>query len=397
MTVTTITGNSIVIVAAQRTPMGHFQGLLGDVPATALGSQAVKALLTDVAGNQIDELFMGCVLPAGLGQAPARQAALGAGIDQKTPCTTINKMCGSAMQAVILAHDRLKQGEGNIMVAGGMENMSRAPYLSDKARQGYRMGHGRLLDHMLFDGLEDAYQPGKLMGAFAEDIVDHYQLTREAQDRFAITSLERARDAVENNLFANELTPVTVTNRKGATLVDQDETPLKARPEKIPQLKPAFRKDGTITAGNASAISDGAAALLLMSLAEAEHRGLTPLAVIRGHAVHAQQPALFTTAPVFSIRKLLEKLSWSADQVDLYEINEAFACVTMIAMQELAIPHDKVNIHGGACALGHPIGASGARILATLLHALQHYDLKRGIAGLCIGGGDATAVAVERI
>src|SRR5690606_17571288 len=345
----------------------------------------------------VQEVFMGNVLPAGLGQAPARQAAIAAGIPNSVPCTTISKVCGSGMKAVMLAHDLIKAGSADVIVAGGMESMSNAPYLLDRARGGYRFGHGRVIDHMLFDGLEDAYDRGRSMGTFAEDTADHYGFSREAQDEYAIESLNRARRAIEDGSFAQEIVPVTIKTRKGEVEVAQDEEPGRSDPAKIPSLKPAFRKDGTVTAASSSSISDGAAALVLMRRSEAERRGLKPLAVIHGHAGHAQAPAWFTTAPVGAIQKLLEKLDWRAGDVDLYEINEAFAVVAMAAMRDLDLPHAKLNVHGGACALGHPIGASGARILVTLLAALEQRGLKRGIASLCIGGGEATAVAVERV
>ena len=338
---------------------------------------------------------MGLVLPAGQGQAPARQAALGAGLPLTAGCTTINKMCGSGMKATMLAHDLLLANTNQIMVAGGMESMSNAPYLMPKARTGLRMGHGQVMDHMFLDGLEDAYEKGRLMGTFAEECADQFAFTREAQDEFAITSLQRAQQAIDSGAFKAEVTPFTVSSRRGDTVIDKDEQPHKANLEKIPTLRPAFRKDGTVTAANSSSISDGGAALVLMRLSEAEKRGLTPLAMINGHSTFAQEPNLFTTAPVFAMRQLLEKLDWTTDSVDLYEINEAFAVVTMAAMHELALPHEKVNVHGGACALGHPIGASGARILVTLISALQQRGLKRGMASLCIGGGEATAVALE--
>jgi acetyl-CoA C-acetyltransferase len=389
----------IVIAGMARTAMGGFQGDLKDVAAPQLGAAAIKAAVAraGLAPGDVDEVIMGCVLPAGLGQAPARQASIGAGLPQSVGCTTINKVCGSGMKAAMLAHDLIAIGTNRIMVAGGMESMSNAPYLLDKARGGYRLGHGRTLDHMFLDGLEDAYDEGRLMGTFAEDCAEHYQFSREAQDGFALASLERAKAAIESGKFAGEITPVTVKARGGDTSVEIDEQPLKARPDKIPTLKPAFRDRGTVTAANSSSISDGAAALVLMRRSEAERRGLTPLAIIRGHATHAQAPAWFTTAPVKAIGNLLDKLDWRASDVDLFEINEAFAVVAMAAMRELALPHDKVNIHGGACALGHPIGASGARIVVTLLAALAQNGLKRGVASLCIGGGEATALAVERI
>lgn len=394
-----MTRDSIVIVGAARTPLGDFQGALASVPATELGSIAIRAALarSGVKPAEIDEVFMGCVLPAGLGQAPARQASLGAGIPITAPCTTVNKVCGSGMKATLLAHDLIALGNGNIMVAGGMESMSNAPYMLLKGRSGYRVGHGQVLDHMYYDGLEDAYEKGRLMGQFAEDIVEKYGFTRQAQDEYAMVSLTRAQKASRDGSFQDEIVPVTVQGRKGETVVEHDEAPFKKQVDKIASLKPAFRKNGTITGGNASSISDGAAALLLMPLSEAERRGLRPLARIVGHAGIAQEPALFTTAPVFAIRKLLEKVGWNTTQVDLYEINEAFACVAMIALQDLGLSHERVNIHGGAVALGHPIGASGARIVVTLLAALEKYGLKRGIASLCIGGGEATALAVERL
>ena len=389
----------IVIVGMARTAMGGFQGDLKDVAAPQLGATAIKAAI-ERAGlglDTIDEAIMGCVLPAGLGQAPARQAALGAGLPQSVGCTTINKVCGSGMKAAMLAHDLITAGSARIMVAGGMESMSNAPYLLDKARGGYRLGHGRTLDHMFLDGLEDAYDKGRLMGTFAEECADHYKFTRDDQDAFALASLDRAKKAIEGGKFKGEIAAVAIKGRGGDTVIDTDEQPLKARPDKIPTLKPAFRADGTVTAANSSSISDGAAALVLMRRSEADRRGLKPLAVIRGHATHAQAPAWFTTAPVKAIGNLLAKLDWRASDVDLYEINEAFAVVTMAAMRELDLPHDKVNVHGGACALGHPIGASGARLIVTLLAALEQYDLKRGVASLCIGGGEATALAVERV
>jgi acetyl-CoA C-acetyltransferase len=389
----------VVIVDAARTPMGGFQGDLADVKATTLGSVAIEAAL-DRAGlpaEAVDEVVMGCVLPAGLGQAPARQAALGAGVPAAAGCTTVNKMCGSGMKATMIAHDSLAAGMADIVVAGGLESMTNAPYLLEKARSGYRMGHGRVLDHMFLDGLEDAYDPGRLMGTFAEDTAQHYQFTRDQQDAFAIRSLERALAAGQDGTFAREIAPVTVKSRKGDSVVDTDEQPGKARPDKIPQLKPAFRPDGSVTAANASSISDGAAALVLMRRSEAERRGLTVRAVIHGHATHAQAPAWFTTAPIGAMEKLFARTGWTAGEVDLYEINEAFAVVTMAAMRDLDLPADKVNVHGGACALGHPIGASGARILVTLLNALETHGQTKGVAALCLGGGEATAMAVERV
>ncbi|MEM8587445.1 MAG: acetyl-CoA C-acyltransferase [Pseudomonadota bacterium] len=389
----------IVIVAAARTPMGGFQGALKDVKATELGAVAIAAALkrAGLNGEDVDEVTMGCVLPAGLGQAPARQASKGAGVPDSVGCTTVNKMCGSGMKATMLAHDAVALGTADIAIAGGLESMTNAPYLLDRARQGYRMGHGRVLDHMFLDGLEDAYEPGRLMGTFAEDTAQHYQFTREAQDGFAIESLNRARKATEDGSFAGQIAPVTIKSRKGETEVAVDEQPMNARPDKIPNLKPAFRPDGTVTAANSSSISDGAAALLLTRRSVAEARGLPILAEVKGHASHAQAPAWFTTAPIGAITKLMDKVGWQTGDVDLYEINEAFAVVTMAAMRDLDLPADKVNVHGGACALGHPIGASGARILVTLLAALEQYDAKRGVASLCIGGGEATAIAVERV
>ena len=379
--------------------MGGFQGDLSAARAPDLGSTAIKAALdrAGVAPDDVAEAYMGIVLPAGLGQAPARQAALGAGLPEAVPCTTLNKMCGSGMKAAMLAHDGILAGAGDVMVAGGMESMTNAPYLLDKARGGYRMGHGSVLDHMFLDGLEDAYDKGRLMGTFAEETATHYQFTRDAQDDFAISSLDRAKAAVQDGAFDAEVVPVTLKTRKGEATVERDEQPFKADPEKIRALKPAFAKDGTVTPANSSSISDGAAALVLMRRSEAEKRGLSPLAVIHGHATHAQAPAWFTTAPVGAMQKLAEKVGWDLADVDLFEINEAFAVVTMAAMRDLDLPHDKVNVHGGACALGHPIGASGARILVTLLAALEKYDLKKGVASLCIGGGEATAMAVERL
>ncbi|MCH7693670.1 MAG: acetyl-CoA C-acyltransferase [Proteobacteria bacterium] len=387
----------IVIAGAARTPMGGFQGALKDVPAPGLGGAAIRAAL-DRAGvepGDAGEVIMGLVLAAGVGQAPARQAAFGAGIPDDVGCTTVNKMCGSGMKAAMLAVDALTAGSGAVKVAGGMESMSNAPYL--QARGGFRMGHERIYDHMFVDGLEDAYDKGRLMGTFAEDTAEAYQFTREAQDAFAIESLRRAKTAIEDGTFAAEIEPVTVKTRRGETVVAVDEQPLKAKPDKIPGLKPAFREGGTVTAANSSSISDGGAALVLMRRSEADRRGIAPLATVDAHATHAQAPAWFTTAPIEAVRKVLDKAGWSLGEVDLYEINEAFAVVTMAAMRDLDIPHDKVNVHGGACALGHPIGASGARIIVTLLAALQKYDLRKGVAALCIGGGEATAMAIERV
>ena len=387
----------IVIVGAARTPMGGFQGELASLAAPTLGAAAIKAAVerSGLSPDQIDEVFMGCVLPAGVGQAPARQASLGAGIPQSAGCTTISKVCGSGMKAAMLAHDLLVAGTAKVMVAGGMESMSNAPYLLDKARGGYRLGHGKVLDHMFFDGLEDAYAKGRLMGTFAEECADTYKFTREAQDAFALTSLARAQKASTDGSFAGEITPITIKGRKGDTVIAIDEQPRKAQPDKIPSLKPAFRDDGTVTAANSSSISDGGAALVLMRRSEAEKRGLAPLATILGHTNFAQAPALFTTAPVGAIKALLDKVGCKAGDVDLWEINEAFAVVTMAAMHDLKLDHERVNVHGGACALGHPIGASGARIIVTLLAALKQYGLRRGVASLCIGGGEATALMVE--
>ena len=388
----------IVIVAAARTPIGGFQGDFKDLAAASLGAVAAKAALarSAIRPEDIDELIFGCVLPAGQGQAPARQAALAAGLPEAAPCTTVNKMCGSGMKAIMFTHDILCAGSARIALAGGMESMTNAPYLLDRARSGYRMGHGKLLDHMFLDGLEDAYGEHLPMGAFAEDCARAFQFTRAAQDAFAVTSLERAQRAIAGGSFEQEIAPVAVRNSKdGERIIVHDEQPLKARPDKIPFLKPAFREGGTVTAANSSSISDGAAALLLMRRSDAEARGIALLAVIRAHATHAQAPSQFPTAPIGALRKLMDKTGWSLADVDLFEINEAFAVVTMAAMRELGLPHEKVNVHGGACAPGHPIGASGARIVVTLLAAMQKYGLKRGAAALCIGGGEATAIALE--
>jgi acetyl-CoA C-acetyltransferase len=392
-----VLNDPIVIVGAARTPMGALLGDLAALSASDLGAVAIKAATerAGVALADVDEVIMGNVLPAGQGQAPARQASLKAGLPLGVPCTTVNKMCGSAMKAAMLAHDLIAAGSGDIIVAGGMESMSNAPYLLPKARAGYRMGHQVVQDHMFLDGLEDAYDKGRLMGTFAEECADKFAFTREAQDAFALASLSRALAANNDGTFAWETAPVTVPGKKGDLVIDHDEQPAKALPDKIPLLKPAFRKDGTVTAANSSSISDGAAALVLMRRSTAEKRGLAPLAVILGHATHAQEPGLFTTAPVGAIRKLYEKTGWTTKDVDLFEINEAFAVVTMAAMKEHAITHEAVNVHGGACALGHPIGASGARILVTLIGALRKHGKKRGVAALCIGGGEATAMAIE--
>jgi acetyl-CoA C-acetyltransferase len=387
----------IVIVGLARTPLGAFQGELKGFAAPDLGAAAIRAAVerARIRSEEVNEVIMGCVLPAGQGQAPARQAALGAGLPLATGCTTINKMCGSGMKAAMFAHDLLISGNGDIIVAGGMESMTNAPYLLPKARAGLRMGHGQVLDHMFYDGLEDAYDKGRLMGTFAEETASKYQFSRQAQDEFAIASLTRAQKSNQQGLFAWEITPMAIKAGKEEKFVDTDEQPFKANLEKIPMLKPAFRKDGTVTAANSSSISDGAAVLVMMRRSSAEKRGLAPLATVVGHATHSQEPAWFTTAPVGAMKKLFEKTGWSASQVDLYEINEAFAVVTMAAMREHGLPHDKVNVHGGACALGHPIGASGARIVVTLIGALRKYGLKRGVASLCIGGGEATALALE--
>jgi len=389
----------VVIVGAARTPMGAFQGDFASLSASDLGAEAIKAAIerAGIRPDDVDEVIMGNVLPAGQGQAPARQASIKAGVPLAVGCTTVNKMCGSAMKAAMLAHDLIVAGSADIMVAGGMESMTNAPYLMPKARAGYRMGHQVVQDHMFLDGLEDAYDKGRLMGTFAEECADKYAFTREAQDAFAVTSLSRALAANNDGTFAWETTPVKVTSRKGDVVIDKDEQPAKASPDKVPTLKPAFRKDGTVTAANSSSISDGAAALVLMLRSTAEKRRLAPLAVIVAHATHAQEPGLFTTAPVGAIEKLYKKTGWTTKDVDLFEINEAFAVVTMAAMKEHGIPHDKVNVHGGACALGHPIGASGARIVVTLLGALRKRGGKRGVASLCIGGGEATAMAIELI
>jgi acetyl-CoA C-acetyltransferase len=392
-----MTTDPVIICSFARTPMGGFQGALGSVSATTLGATAVKAAVerAGIAPDAVEQIFMGCVLPAGLGQAPARQAALGAGLPQSVAATTVNKMCGSGMQAAIMAHDALKARTADIIVAGGMESMSNAPYLLTKHRGGARIGHDVVKDSMYLDGLEDAYDSGKLMGSFAEDSARDYQFTRAAQDDYALRSLSRATDAIASGAFAGEIIAVAVTTRSGTTMVDTDEQPGNARPEKIPTLKPAFAKDGTVTAANASSISDGAAALVMTRESVAIARGLPIAARIVAHAAHAHEPAKFTTAPVPAIRKVLDKAGWSVADVDLFEVNEAFAVVAMIAAQDLNIPAEKLNVNGGATALGHPIGASGARILATLINALQTRGLKRGVAALCIGGGEATAMAVE--
>jgi len=387
----------VVIASVARTPIGSFQGELKSFNAPQLGAAAIHAAVerAHLRPADVDELVMGCVLSAGLGQAPARQASLAAGLPVDAGCTTINKMCGSGLKAAMLAHDMLLAGSGEVIVAGGMESMTNAPYLAPRARAGLRMGHARLLDHMFLDGLEDAYDSGRLMGTFAEDTAAQYGFTREAQDAFAVTSLERARSAATNGAFAWELVPMAIATGKESRFVEADEAPARADIERIARLKPAFREGGTVTAANSSSIADGAAALVLMRRSTAERRGLLPLATIVAHATHSQQPAWYTTAPAGALRKVLEKARWTAGDVDIYEINEAFAVVTMAAMKELALPRERVNVNGGACALGHPIGASGARIVATLVGALRRYGLKRGVATLCIGGGEAVALAIE--
>lgn len=388
----------IVIVGAARTPIGSFQGELKEATAPELGAAAIRAALerSRVEAEAIEEVIFGCVLPAGQGQAPARQAAIHAGLPLATAASTVNKMCGSGMKAVMMAHDLIAAGSASVAVAGGMESMTNAPYLLDRARAGYRLGHGRVVDHMFLDGLEDAYDKGRLMGSFAEDCAEAYQFTREAQDNYAIASLTRAQKAIADGCFESEIVPVTVKSGKSEQVASRDEQPGKASLDMIPTLKPAFRDGGTVTAANSSSISDGAAALVLMRRSEAEHRCLKPLATILGHATHSQAPNLFATAPIGALQKLSDRTGLALSDVDLFEINEAFAVVAMAAMRDLDLPYEKVNVHGGACALGHPIGASGARILVTLLSALERYGLKRGMAALCIGGGEATAVAIER-
>lgn len=387
----------IVILSYARTPMGSMQGALADVAATDLGATAVKAAIerAGVAGEDVDRVYMGCVLPAGLGQAPARQAALKAGLPLSAQATTVNKVCGSGMQTVIMGSEALASGGADVIVAGGMESMTNAPYLLQKHRSGARLGHDTAYDHMFLDGLEDAYKAGTAMGAYAQEMADKYQLTREDMDNYSIASLERANAAIASGAFADEVVPVTYSTRKGDVTVDTDEAPGKGRPEKIPQLRPAFAKDGTITAATSSSISDGAAAVILTRKSVADAKGLTPVATITATAAHAQDPAAFTTAPVGAIQQVLEKTGWSVDDVDLWEVNEAFACVAMFAMKDIGIAHDKINVNGGGTALGHPIGASGTRIIVTLLNALKQQGKKRGIASLCIGGGEGTAVAVE--
>ncbi len=387
----------IVILSYARTPMGGMQGVLSDATATDLGATAVRAAVerSGVAGDDVDRVYMGCVLPAGLGQAPARQAALKAGLPKSAQATTVNKVCGSGMQTVIMGSEALATGSVDVVVAGGMESMTNAPYLLKKHRSGARLGHDTAYDHMFLDGLEDAYKEGRAMGTFAQETANQYQLTREDMDSYAIESLRRSVSAIDEGRFDDEVVPVTISTRKGDVVVDKDEQPHKGRPEKIPTLRPAFAKDGTITAATSSSISDGAAALVISRQSVAKEKGLTPVAKIVGLAAHAQEPSEFTIAPVGAIEKLLAQLDWKADDVDLWEVNEAFACVTMFAMHDIGIPHDKINVNGGGTALGHPIGASGTRIIVTLVNALKHQGKKRGIASLCIGGGEATAVAVE--
>ncbi len=387
---------TVVIVAAKRTPMGGFNGSLAPVSATDLGNVAIKAACESMDVSQIDEVVMGCVLPAGLGQSPARQASLGAGLPLSAGVTTINKVCGSGLKAVMLAHDLIKAGSADTVVAGGMESMSNAPYMLPKARSGYRMGHGQVLDHMMLDGLENAYD-GKAMGCFAQDTADSENITREEMDEFALSSLSKAHEAINSGTFGDEIAKVTISGRKGDVVVDTDEGPGSARPEKIPSLRPAFKKDGTVTAANSSSISDGAAALVVMSEEKAKEMGLTPLAKVVAHATHSIEPENFTVAPVGAMEKVLSKAGWTKEEVDLFEINEAFAMVTMLAIKKLGLDESKVNVKGGACALGHPIGASGARLLVTLLHALKQCNKKRGIASLCIGGGEGVALAVEML
>ncbi len=395
----TVPADPVVILSYARTPMGGMQGALSDVSATDLGATAVKAAVerAGVDTNEIERIYMGCVLPAGLGQAPARQAAIKAGLPKSVQATTVNKVCGSGMQTVIMGAEAIAAGSADLIVAGGMESMTNAPYILKKHRGGSRIGHDMAYDHMFLDGLEDAYEHGRAMGTFAQETANEYQLTREAQDDYSIESLRRAQEAIKTGAFAEEIVPVTVATRKGEVVVDTDEAPGRGMPDKIPTLKPAFAKDGTITAATSSSISDGAAALVLTRASVAEAKGQKPVAWIVAHSAHAQEPAAFTTAPVGAIEKLLKKAGWTIDDVDLFEINEAFACVAMFAMRDLGIPHEKINVHGGATALGHPIGASGARIITTLVAALKHHGKKRGVASLCIGGGEATAIAVELV
>ena len=394
-----MTDDKIVIVSAKRTAIGSFQGNLSSIKATSLGSEVIKKNLKDLSidPSEIDETIMGCVLPAGLGQAPARQAAMEAGIPPESGATTINKMCGSGMKAIMFGHDSIIAGHNNVVVAGGLENMSNTPYVLPKVRDGLRMGHHQIKDHMFLDGLEDAYDEGKLMGSFAEDTAEHYQFTREQQDNFSISSLERAKKANENGTFDDEIVPVKVINRKSEIIINKDEQPFKANIAKIPTLKAAFRKNGTVTAANSSSISDGASSVVLMKESEASRRGLQPLARIVTHSTNSQEPRWFTTAPIGAIEKVLSKAGWNKSDVDLFEVNEAFAVVPMAVMKDLGVPHDIINIFGGACALGHPVGASGSRIVTTLINALNKKGLKKGVASLCIGGGEATALALEII
>ncbi len=391
--------DKVVIVSAKRTPIGSFQGNFESLKATELGSRVIEKNINDISINpkEIDETIMGCVLPAGLGQAPARQAAMGAGIPSESGATTINKMCGSGMKSIMFGHDSIKAKQNNIVVAGGLENMTNAPYILSKARKGFRMGHTDVKDHMFLDGLEDAYEEGKLMGSFAEDTAEHYQFTREQQDNFAITSLERAKKANEDGTFESEIVPIKVLNRKNEVIINKDEQPFKSDITKIPTLKPAFRKNGTVTAANSSSISDGASSVILMFESEAQKRGIKPLARIINHSTNSQEPKWFTTAPIGAIEKVLEKSGWKKTDVDLFEVNEAFAVVPMAVMKDIGISNDILNIYGGACALGHPVGASGARIVTTLINALKKNNLKKGVASLCIGGGEATALTLEII
>ena len=388
--------HTVVISGAARTPMGGFQGDLNGVPAAELGGAAIRAAMEGAGVSAVDEVLMGNVLPAGQGQAPARQAGFAAGLGDDVPATTLNKMCGSGMKTTMIGYDQIALGSANVMAVGGMESMSNAPYLLPKMRGGARLGHGQVIDHMFLDGLEDAYDKGRLMGTFAEDCAEKYQFTREAQDEYAIASLNNALKAQETGAFANEIAAFTVKGRNGDLTISADEQPAKARPEKIPHLKPAFRKEGTVTPANSSSISDGAAALILASQVYADAHRLPVRAIIRGHASHAHEPGWFATAPIPAARKLLDRLGWSVQDVDLWEVNEAFAIVPMAFMRDMGIARDKMNVHGGACALGHPIGASGARIIVTLLNAMERYDLKRGVAAICIGGGEGTAIAIER-
>ena len=389
--------DKVVIVSAKRTPIGSFQGQFETIKATELGSRVIEKNISEISINpqDIDETIMGCVLPAGLGQAPARQAAIGAGIPNKSGATTINKMCGSGMKSIMFAHDSIKAKQNNIVVAGGLENMTNAPYILSKARKGFRMGHADVKDHMFLDGLEDAYEEGKLMGSFAEDTAEHYQFTREQQDAFAINSLNRARKANDDGTFENEIVPIKVLNKKNEILINKDEQPFKSDITKIPSLKPAFRKNGTVTAANSSSISDGASSVILMLESEADKRGIKPLARIINHSTNSHEPRWFTTAPIGAIEKVLEKSGWKKSDVDLFEVNEAFAVVPMAVIKDIGISDDILNIYGGACALGHPVGASGARIVTTLINALIKNNLKKGVASLCIGGGEATAITLE--